>query len=407
MIEKKENILKIIFKGSVYIFLACHLHAFSSAEEREKKYPVDESFKTDFNTRSLVGTLTHLHKFMPVCEVKPSESPKEILKTQKLDDFKFKRLLTSSSLREYPEGSGALGITVFDGSKIVHQRFFNDRNESDLMPSYSMSKSIISLMIGIAAGEGKIKSLDDTVGTYAPRLSNSAYSNVTIRNLLRMSSGVPFIEEYDGRDDITQFAKLSMGPGGDIINAISQIKRDSKNQGAKFNYASIETAVLTEVLRAATGIEPCKYFETKLWKPIGAKNPSYWVTDAKGETLGYTLFLATQDDFLKLGILLANNGALDGNQIIPAWYIEEATNVEKQPPHLQFGKVNRISGYGYQFWLSSVPGRFAMWGIRGQSMYIDQKTKKVLLINSAWVTPLNSINRLSMYSMFEQFVTLE
>lgn len=372
--------------------------------DREKRYPIDPSYRQDLTTRHMVGTVTHLHKLFPTCTVQPSDKPLVIEKTGGTIDFKFKRLLIETSLRAFEESTDVLGITIFDGQRIVHQRFFSERNADDLMPSFSMAKSLVSMMVGIAVDEGKIRSLDDKVSDYAPRLAQSAYRDSTIRNLLRMSSGVPFSEEYSGSDDLSRFMKSVTAPNGSVIEAIQLTKREAREPGVRFNYASVETSVLAEVVRAATGVDTCRYFEEKIWKPIGARAVAHWVTDSKGDVMGHNFFLATQDDFLKLGILLANGGEINGKRVLSTRYLQEATDVTRQPLSFQFGKASQIAGYGYQFWLGSVPGRFAMIGIRGQSMFIDQTTRKVILINSAWDRSVNPINQLGRYNMFEAYV---
>ncbi len=376
----------------------------AAGDDRERRFPIDPSFRQDFVTRQWAGTLTHLHKVFPTCQMQPSDQPMVIEKTGGTIDFRFKRLLVETSLRAYEESADVLGITIFDGRRIVHQRFFSERNADDLMPSFSMAKSLVSMLVGVALDEGKIRSLDDKVSDYAPRLAQSAYRDVTLRQLLRMSSGVPYSEEYSASDDQIRFMKASTAATGSVVDAIHLFKRTPREPGSRFNYASIETSVLAEVVRAATGVDTCRYFEEKVWKPIGARAPAYWVTDSRGDVLGHTFFLANQDDFLKLGILLANDGEINGRRVLSARYVQEATDVTRQPAGFQFGKAARLAGYGYQFWLGSVPGRFAMIGIRGQSMYIDQTTRKVILVNSAWDRPLNPIYQLSLYQMFEAYV---
>ena len=110
-----------------------------------------------------------------------------------------------------------------------------------------------------------------------------------------------------------------------------------------------------------------------------------------------------KSDGLRYGVWAVEFSA-DGRRVLSARYVQEATDVTRQPAGFQFGKAARLAGYGYQFWLGSVPGRFAMIGIRGQSMYIDQTTRKVILVNSAWDRPLNPIYQLSLYQMFEAYV---
>ena len=197
-----------------------------------------------------------------------------------------------------------------------------------------------------------------------------------------MSSGVPFSERYLANSDIAKFSSGSIGPNSDVVKSIKKLNRVSKNEGMYFNYASVETAVLAELLRGKVG-NLCEYFEKKIWQPIGASSKAYWAVDSNGKVAGYAFFMSQQDDFVKIGIMLANNGFVNNKQVISKEYLDLATLVSKQPAAFQVGIVNQIAGYGFQMWLSPTPGIYSMWGVRGQKMYIDTNSKKVMLINSA------------------------
>ena len=151
--------------------------------------------------------------------------------------------------------------------------------------------------------------------------------------------------------------------------------------GKAFSYASGETQVLGLVLRAAVGKPLAEYLSEKIWQPMGAEADATWLVDAGGYEFGYAGLQATLRDLGRLGLLLANDGALDGKQIIPAAWVRAATTPES--PHLKVGEATRYNGYGYQTWIVNERERqFALFGVRGQGIYIDPKSK-VVVVNTA------------------------
>jgi CubicO group peptidase (beta-lactamase class C family) len=148
----------------------------------------------------------------------------------------------------------------------------------------------------------------------------------------------------------------------------------------------------------------CQYLEEKIWEPIGAEFEAAWITDSHGKEIGFSHFQVTQRDLVKVGVMLVNKGVFNGKRIISESYLDEATNLAKQPANFQVGKVNLLAGYGYQFWLMKQEGRFAMWGVRGQFMYIDQKSKTVMLINSVWQKRINQVAAVHTQRLFNAVV---
>ena len=245
-----------------------------------------------------------------------------------------------------------------------------------------MAKSIVSLAVGMALAEGKIASLDDTVAKYVPRLAGSPYGETTIRNILKMSSGVPFSEVYDGKDDLSRFniARYKYGS----IEALREFKLREVEQGSRFHYASAETVNLVMVLREVTGMPLSEYLTPRLWQPMGAEADATWIKAPDGSVTGSGNFNAVLRDYGRLGVLLANDGVAGGKQIVPRDYLLEATDWHRQPDAFAPRKATPYFGYGYQFWL--FPGekrRFALLGIYGQSIFVDPELKLVLVITGA------------------------
>jgi len=288
--------------------------------------------------------------------------------TRTIDDFLARQRIT--------------GLLLIKNAEILIERYQYDRNASHRFVSQSMAKSIVSVATGMALAEHRINSLDDTVAKYVPKLAGSPYGETTIRNILKMSSGVPFNEVYDGKDDLTRFniARLEQGS----IAALREFGPREAEQGSRFHYASAETVNLVLVLRAVTGTSLSDYLTPRLWQPLGAAADATWVKMRDGTETGSGNFNATLRDYGRFGMLLANDGAVGGKQIIPRDYLLEATDWHRQPEGFAPGKATPYYGYGYQFWLH--PGekrRFALLGVYGQSIFVDPEFKLVLVITAA------------------------
>lgn len=220
-----------------------------------------------------------------------------------------------------------------------------------------------------------------------------------------MSSGVSFNETYTGKNDIYHFDQaMRFNSNSSVLKVLSDVQRSSSNEGKKFNYASIETTVLAEVLRGATGKSVCQFMQEKLWDPIGAEFDAWWTTDSLGNELGYAFFNATQFDYAKVAVMMANEGVINGKRIISAEYIDQATNVERQPEGFKFNQAQMATGYGYQFWLREKPGRYFMQGTYGQYIGIDRDSKTALIINSADNNETNSIRSLRTYRLLNAVI---
>ncbi len=387
------------------ILLLCAMYsqmAFSS-NERDTRYPIDTKYDSSIKPGYLIGTITNLHNIIDTCKINPSEDPIELINQNTLEDVKYKKIFGHGLLSEFESDSDMLAITMVDNGVIVRQKYFKERTPNDFLPSFSMSKSLIALLIGVAYDEGVIESLEDKANKYSKNLEGNSYGEIKIINLLRMGSGIPFSENYVSNSDIAQFSFGTIGPNSDVVNSISKFNRRSEGEGQKFNYASIETAVLAEILREKVG-NLCRYFEKKIWQRLGAKSSAYWAVDSKGKVPGHAFFMSQQNDFIKIGVMLANEGLYNKQQIISKKYLSMATVLELQPTPFKVGKVNQISGYGFQFWISPIDGVFSMWGVRGQRMYVDRVTKKVMLINSAWDNHLDRKKTYKIDQIFKSYI---
>ena len=377
---------------------------FIEHEDRDRRYLVPKS--PDTTTPHKVGLFTHMAEVLPSCKVAKSSVPVPLQRAPRdLSAVQYKGPLFSYTLKEHVDKNNVMGLMVVRDGKIIDQHYRSERRETDLFTSFSMAKSIISILIGIALDEGLIKSLDDPVSRYTSRINESSYSKVSIRSLLRMASGIPFNETYTGKNDIYYLDQaLRFSSNSSVVKTLNSMQRSSSGEGKKFNYASVETVVLAEALRGATGKSVCQFMQEKLWEKIGAEHDAWWNIDSEANELGYAFFNATQLDYAKVAVMLANMGEINGKRVVSAEYVDEATNVERQPEGFKYGQAASYEGYGYQFWLREKPGRYFMKGTNGQYAGIDRDTKTVMVINSADNAESNGLRTINTFRLFQSVI---
>lgn len=345
-------------------------------------YPVGRPANWFFDESVRVGSFSHLDNFLPHNTLKKSDAPLPLPVASNPPRIGYRFDGQTYSLDDFLAHQRITGLLVIKDGQILAERYQYDRTATDRLVSHSMAKSIVSLAVAMALTEGRIASLDDTVVKYVPKLAGNPYGETTIRNMLRMASGVPFKEVYDGNDDNSKFNKIRVTQ--DSIAALRAFNTREVEQGTVFHYASNQTVALTLVLRAATGTSLSEYLTPRLWQPIGAEADATWIRTRDGTETGSGSFNAVLRDFGRLGILLANDGAAGGKQIVPREYLLDATDWHRQPDAFTPRKATPYFGYGYQFWL--FPGekrRFALLGVYGQSIFVDPELRLVMVITAA------------------------
>jgi CubicO group peptidase (beta-lactamase class C family) len=296
----------------------------------------------------------------------------------------------SYTLADYLERQRATGLLVLKNGEIIAEHYRYGRREDARFLSFSMAKSITALLIGMAQARGHIASLDDPAEKYVKALAGSPYGATSVRHLLRMSSGLTFTERNDGTDDLTRLSRAFAGlPGPNSIDVLRSITRRHADAGDKFVYASAETHVLGLVLTGATGRTMSDLTSEWLWQHIGAEHDAFWRIDVDGQEQSYSGFNATLRDWGRLGLLLANDGKVQGKdgarQVIPMDYLLDATDSSRQPLAFRPRQATPYFGYGYQFWLLPLRERtFAFQGIYGQAVYVQPSTGVVMVLTSVW-----------------------
>ena len=169
-------------------------------------------------------------------------------------------------------------------------------------------------------------------GQYVKELAGTPYGETSLRHLLRMSSGMTFTERYDGRDDVARLSRAVASGEPSVLSVLAGVSSRHSPAGSRFVYASSETEVLGRVLTAATGQTMGELTSQWLWKPMGAEHDAFWCTDRDGQASAYFCFNASLRDWARLGLLLAQDGRIGDQQIVPRDYLLEATDPARQPP---------------------------------------------------------------------------
>ena len=283
------------------------------------------------------------------------------------------------------EETSTTGFAVARDGVLLYEAYFNGYGADSLTTSFSVAKSFISAMVGIAIEQGYITSIWDPVERYVPALSGTGYGPIPLYHLLTMSSGVVFDEDYaNPRSDINRlpiqiFVFRTSVP--DLLKEVEMVREPGINN----EYSSSDTLVLGLVLEGATGRSPAQFLEQTIWQPAGMEYPAYWGADFQGHTLAYGFLSATLRDYLRFGRLYLNQGRRDGEQIIPAAWV--ARSVNPQEAHLQPGdnpQSHSTFGHGYQWWIPENPqGDFAAIGIWGQYVYVHPGYGVVIAKTSA------------------------
>lgn len=299
------------------------------------------------------------------------------------------------TLADYLDRQRTTGLIVLKNGEIIAEHYRYGRKDDARFLSFSMAKSVTSLLVGKALSLGLIASLDDPAEKYAKDLAGSPYGATTVRQLLRMSSGLTFTERYDGKDDISRLSRAASGApgGGKPVDVLRSITDRHSPAGEKFVYASAESDVLGRVLVGATGKNMAVLTTEWLWQPMGAEHDAFWRISVDGQEQAYGAFNASLRDWARLGQLLANDGrAIDTStgepgalQVVPQDYLLDATDTARQPQAFKPRTATPYFGYGYQFWLAPFKARtFAMQGIHGQTVYVQPSTGIVMAMTSVW-----------------------
>ncbi|WP_374526035.1 serine hydrolase domain-containing protein [Sphingopyxis sp.] len=271
------------------------------------------------------------------------------------------------------------GLIIVQDGKVRLEKYALGYGAVGRWTSFSVAKSFTSTLVGAAVKDGSIKSLDDKVTTYIPGLRGSAYDDVSVRQLLTMTSGVKWNEDYtDPKSDVAQFNLQKPVAGEDItVSYMKTLPREAP-AGSKWVYKTGETNLIGVLVSSATGKTLSDYMSEKVWKPFGMERDAVWMLGPTGHEISGCCISASLKDYARFGQFILNGGIAGGQKILPDDWLPSATTKQAD---IDFpGR-----GYGYQWWTND-DGSFAAQGIFGQGIFIDPKRKLVIASNGNWPT---------------------
>ena len=320
----------------------------------------------------------HVDQIFPTRTIQAGDSP-YALTSQSVDlsDIRYQVDGKQYSLADFRAMDAHVGLIVVQDDTILAEHYSATNTAETRWISFSVSKSVTSMLIGAAIKDGFIESVDDPVINYLPRLRGTAYEHTTIKNVLNMASGVKWNEDYADRD--SDVAKAGGLNGVELVKYLATLPAEV-TPGEKFNYSTGETNLVGEILRAAIGNNASTYLSKKIWKPFGMGADATWLLGGEdGGELGGCCISATLRDYARIGLFALHNGQLkDSTEVLPENWIQQST-----APSLG------MDGYGYLWWLFGSE-RFAALGIFGQQIFVEPKSNLVIAMHSNAPTAVDS-----------------
>lgn len=286
--------------------------------------------------------------------------PKAIKVSNKQDSVSLDKLL---------EAHKTVAFLIIKNDTIQYEKYFKGYSQESIIPSFSMAKSVTSILIGCAVDEGLIESIDEPITHYIPELKKNGFEKVTIKHLLQMTSALDFSENY-----FNPFGEAaSFYYGRNLKREVAKLKLKG-TPGQSFEYVSGNSQLLGLVLERALKVKTVtQYFQEKIWTPLEMEYDASWSIDKKkdGTEKTFCCINARARDFAKIGRLYLNKGNWNGKQIVSEKWVEASTKVDTTE--------GSAKAYQYQWWLPSTTGDFMAQGILGQYIYVDPSRNIVIV----------------------------
>jgi len=276
----------------------------------------------------------------------------------------YNKTKLSSEFKKYLAETQTIAFLVLKNDSVYYEEYWDGYDANSLSNSFSAAKSIVSILVGIAIDEGKIRSVDQEVSDFIPEYKQGLNAELTIKHLLTMSASFNWDESYNGL-----FSKTTKAYYGRNLEKMLLNLKVTNTPGQEFNYQSSNQLVLAYIIEKVTGTTLSEYASEKLWKPLGAENDALWCLDKKdGLEKAYCCFNSNARDFSRIGLLYLHHGVFNNQRIVSEEYVKKSV----EPADLvdEFG--NKVDYYGYSWWLSDVDtvNYFYARGILGQYIIV-------------------------------------
>jgi CubicO group peptidase (beta-lactamase class C family) len=282
---------------------------------------------------------------------------------------KFPKDLNGIPFDKYLDDNNTVAFLIIKNDTIQYEKYFKGYDQQSIVPSFSMAKSVTSILIGCAVDEGLIESVEEPITKYIPELKKNGFDKVTIKHVLQMTSGIDFNESY-----VNPFGDAaSFYYGLNLRKMIGKMKLKTE-AGKQFEYVSGNTQLLGLVLeRALKGKTVTSYLQEKIWTPLGMEYDASWSIDRKKNGLEKTFCClnARARDFAKIGRLYKNKGNWNGKQVVSQKWVEESTKLDTTD--------GSVSYYQYQWWLPTPNEDFVAEGILGQFVYVNPSKDLIIV----------------------------
>ena len=340
---------------------------------------------TLFTGAEQVENFNRLKDLFPSQKIAASTSPYVFPKGAPIElpeSYSFQGVSRSGS--ELLDETRTTALIIVQGGKIRHEQYWLTGGEDINWMSMSVAKSFISALVGIAIAEGDIAGVESPITDYVPELAGSAYDGVRIKDVLQMSSGARWNEDYsDPESDIMRYGQVWAGAGSGSFDEFTASLTRERPPGTYNYYNSTDTQALGMLLARATGLSVSEYAQQKLWQPLGMQHDGYWITDGSGVEMAAGGLQVTALDYAKLGQLYLQKGKWGGMQIVPERWVEDSLVADSE--HLTAAAHPEYPvGYGYQWWLPvSDEGEFSAIGVYNQFVYVNPARDLVIVKLSA------------------------
>lgn len=285
--------------------------------------------------------------------------------------------LSGVDIDGFMESQRSSAMVILHDGKLVFEKYGLGFGPEGKWTSFSVAKSLTSTMVGVAVKDGHIKSLDDKVTDYIAGLKGSAYDDVTVRQLLTMTSGVRWNEDYtDPKSDVALFNEHQASEGEDVtVSYMKTLPREAP-AGEKWVYKTGETNLIGVLVSEASGKPLAEYLSEKIWAPYGMQQNATWLLGSTGHEISGCCIQAATRDMARFGQFILDGAVIDGKSVLPEDWLAMATTKQAD-----IGAPGR--GYGFQWWTND-DGSFAAQGIFGQGILIDPARNLVIASNSNW-----------------------
>ncbi|SDE73850.1 serine hydrolase domain-containing protein [Kordiimonas lacus] len=326
----------------------------------------------------VVHNFSHMDHVFPVAPIRKSGPTMTFTENLTALPERFSYQGEGVDTEAFLERRATTALFVLKDDEVRFEQYYQGTTGDDLRASWSVGKSVVGMLMGHAVADGRIN-LDETVDHYVPSLKGSGFEGVRVEDVLQMSSGIAWNEDYsDFNSDINRMGRL-MALGGSLDELAASLEQ-AHEPGTKWRYVSMNTHVLGMVLRAATGQTLPALMEKHLWSKIGAEADGHWLLDEKGVAFALGGISLRTRDYARLGRLMLRDGRQGSDQLVPVEWVRES--MVPHADHVTPGPD--IMGYGYHWWLgrSARKGEFLAIGVYGQYIYVNQPENLVIVKNS-------------------------